>query len=98
MPPPPPCLPAQLEGLIAGLRQSCPGSVPTSGPCNLLFQLNLSYKSLQEEAEALQEEVKAVHEGAQAIQEGAQADPEEEAQAVPEDARAVQGVALSPLP
>ncbi|GAB5578064.1 sororin isoform X2 [Prionailurus iriomotensis] len=59
--------------------------------------LNLSYKSLQEEAEALQEEVKAVHEGAQAIQEGAQADPEE-AQAVPEDARAVQGVALSPLP
>ncbi|XP_053058930.1 sororin isoform X2 [Acinonyx jubatus] len=59
--------------------------------------LNLSYKSLQEEAEALQEEVKAVHEGAQAIQEGAQADPEE-AQAVPEDARAIQGVALSPLP
>ncbi|XP_047732925.1 sororin isoform X1 [Prionailurus viverrinus] len=59
--------------------------------------LNLSYKSLQEEAEALQEEVKAIHEGAQAIQEGAQADPEE-AQAVPEDARAVQGVALSPLP
>ncbi|XP_058545576.1 sororin isoform X2 [Neofelis nebulosa] len=59
--------------------------------------LNLSYKSLQEEAEALQEEVKAVHEGAQAIQEGAQDHPEE-AQAVPEDARAVQGVALSPLP
>lgn len=53
--------------MLGGLRQSCPGQLPTSGPCNPLFQPNSLYKRLKEEVKAFQQEGKALQEGAQAI-------------------------------
>lgn len=72
--------PSPAPGQAPGRRH-----LPTSGPCNPLFQPDSLYKSLKEEArailegekaiqeegEAFQEEGKTIQEGAQAIQEGA---------------------------
>ena len=81
---PPPHLPALLLGRPLAGRPAW-RRLPTSGPCNPLFQPDSLYKSLKEEARAIlegkkaiqeegkafQEEGKAIQEGAQAVQEGA---------------------------
>lgn len=86
---PPPHLPTPLLGRSL-VGHPAWHRLPTSGPCNPLFQPDSLYKSLKEEARAILEGEKAVQEEGKALQ--------KEGKTIQEGALAVQEGALFQVP